>query len=127
MLKSPGSACCCMPARERVGLTCDPDVRLECGGLKCAQLRKTKPARLPALLASLLAQFPPHLLYVQARHGDYVAAFLSAAACYCAALPTREERRLYFDFLSHYLSPREVDQLRALHSAEWYRLRGKSE
>lgn len=116
---------CCNKYRAKAGLRCDPDAQLACASVECARLAAHAPDRLHHFLIALLPVFPPNVLFDQARQGDYIETFISAAACFCAAYRTKDERRAFFNYLAAYLSDEQAERFKTLHAAEWERLRGK--
>ena len=116
---------CCNQFRASAGLCCDLDRQLECASNELARLAMHAPARVPNFLLTLLPIFPADMLLVRARQAGHLEDFVSAAATYCAALRTQTERRLFYGFIAGYLSAEQNERFKALHDAEWRRLRGK--
>ena len=115
---------CCNSYRANAGLCCDLDRQLECASAELGRLALHAPARVPAFLKTLLPIFPVDMLLVRARQVGHIDDFISTAACHCAAIGTKTERRLFFGFIAGFLTPQQIETFTALHDTEWRRLRG---
>jgi len=116
---------CCNPNRVRIGLVCDADARFACAMRKLLIVKTEAPHEVERYLAPLFGPFPADVLLAACRSLDVVSEWTIGAARFCAARPTKDERRTFFEYISWYLSVEEYDALFARHDAEWHLMRGR--
>jgi hypothetical protein len=116
---------CCNPNRVRIGLACDADARFACAMRKLLIVKTEAPHEVERYLAPLFDPFPADVLLAACRSLDVVSEWTVGAARFCAARPTKDERRTFFEYISWYLSVEEYDALFARHDAEWHLMRGR--
>ncbi|WP_143808767.1 hypothetical protein [Paraburkholderia susongensis] len=66
-----------------------------------------------------------NLLASMAAERGCIDVFVDAAARFCAAIPTRTERRTFYAVLEACLDAAQCEQFRPALEAEWWRLRAK--
>lgn len=116
---------CCNPSRVRIGLACDIDARFACAMRQLAIVKTEAPQEVERSLMPLFGSFPADVLLAACRSLELVGEWTVGAARFCAARPTRDERRTFFEYMSWYLSVEEYDALFARHDAEWHLMRGR--
>ena len=116
---------CCNPSRVRIGLVCDADARFACAMRKLLIVKTEAPHEVERYLAPLFGPFPADVLLAACRSLGVVSEWTVGAARFCAARPTKDERRTFFEYISWYLSVEEYDALFARHDAEWHLMRGR--
>lgn len=125
MQSFPIDRICCNPDRVRIGLACDIDARLACAMRRLAIVKTEEPQAVERFLAPLFSPFPADVLLDACRSLGVVSEWTVGAARFCAARPTRDERRSFFEYIGWYLSVEEYDALFARHDAEWHLMRGR--
>jgi len=116
---------CCNPNRVRIGLACDADARFACAMRNLLIVKTEAPHEVERYLVPLFGPFPADVLLVACRSLGVVSEWTVGAARFCAARPTKDERRTFFEYISWYLSVEEYDALFARHDAEWHLMRGR--
>lgn len=125
---------CCNAQRARVGLCCEMDRQLECASIELQRLTRRAPNRVPALLAAMLPMFPADMVRESSRQAGQLDTLVDCAAVYCAAMPTRTERRSFWALLAGWLdadgqvvaihvTPTQASRFERLLGEQWARLR----
>lgn len=83
-----------------------------------------EPRAVESFLAPLFSTFPADVLLAACRSLGVVSEWTVGAARFCAARPTKDERRSFFEYIGWYLSVEEYDALFVRHDAEWHLMRG---
>ncbi|CDY77973.1 hypothetical protein BGLT_06779 [Caballeronia glathei] len=124
-MQFPIDRICCNAHRARIGLACDPDRRFACATHQLSLLCANEPHKVEAFLQPLFGPIPADVLLAACRSLNIVSEWTAGAALYCAARPTKDERRNFFEYLRHYLSDAEYEALYARHDAQWHQLRAR--
>ena len=119
----PIERCCCNPERARIQLACDDDRRLACAMRQLGVVARTDPQQAAAFLQPLFSPFAADMLLQACRSLGLVDVWISCAARYCAARPTRDGRRNFFGYIRWHVDDAEYTLLTERHAAEWHRLR----
>jgi hypothetical protein len=114
---------CCNGDRARAQLACDDDRRFACAMRQLADVARTNPQRVAVFLQPLFAPFAADMLLRACRSLSLVDVWISCAARYCAALPTRDERRNFFGYIRWHVDDPEYARLTERHATEWHQLR----
>jgi len=114
---------CCNGDRARAQLACDGDRRFACAMRQLADAARTDPQRVGAFLQPLFLPFAADMLLQACRSLALVDVWITCAARYCAALPTRDERRNFFGYVRWHVDDPEYALLTERHAAEWHQLR----
>ena len=125
---------CCNPWRERAGLGCDDVTKLLCGIRELDRLKKHVPHAYLPFFQSLFTVFAPDEIFDQVRLEDMfpnsgrpsrIDDAIAAGAKHAALMPTKDERRVFFTFISGYLTSEQQSAFKSQLDAEWRRLRNK--
>lgn len=87
-----------------------------------SRLCANEPRKVEGFLAPLFGPFPADVLLAACRSLNILSEWTAGAALYCAARPTKDERRSFFEYIRHYLSDVEYEALYARHDAQWHQL-----